>query len=436
MPNGPNQPGETTPGDPSIHRDSFCKNTRWTRFLHTSLNKDENFLSLIERLNNPRFTGVARIIAAPDAQEKDVVISIAYAVPTDFTISNIGFSSSEEGLLIANPTFNPDPYGSNGGLTCVDVDLIISVKRTAILDYLYLSVTHLGIFVDQNIFDYENPGNGLVIKESTHLETTSGRILAGFIDGRNTTIVTQSGRVTGRFSLYDNLKISTASGGVNVEVEPQPAPKDNPSLPAVLSISTYSGRVTVKLPKVTDKKVPNRDYQTSIHTSSGGISGNIYAGSDTRIASYSGRFELDVQPFVFEAESDSKKESNNFHQVLRTETTSSGTHLKVLEPFFPSGRRSLLFMNASHTAYSGSIDLLYPHTWSGAVSATAVSGSLDIKDDLLEPGSVRGGYGSWPDWKKRFTGKRRYDNGSAVEYSRSSVDVENVSGHIQIRWHP
>ncbi|KAF2149972.1 hypothetical protein K461DRAFT_270524 [Myriangium duriaei CBS 260.36] len=489
-PEEPTNPGDVWPDDPSSHRASFCSGAKWTRFIHHRVEPNDGDLAFFETLTHPRFKGIIRLVPAPSSQAESIRASIAYAVDPKFEMTNVGFTSSPDGLRLTPPVFHPDPYHNNE-LSCTDADVIFSIKPTLSLQNLVMSAAHLSIAIDKHLFGNSTSKQGLQVQNSTLLETTHGKVTAQYAGGQDIHVHTQSGRVEGTFALYHRLHITTSSGAISIIIEPQPAPKDNPAQPATVDIESHSGRVEAHMP--TSGKIPNRNYQTFVQTSSSAITGDYIFGEQGVFASSSGRLDTELLPYVFQLPSgvtqpspptspsppaapippippipaaptspdtpiapispipaipaippippiagispDTVKHAisahptargTNFHQSLKTDLISSQTHVRLLEPVFPLNSRAPFVLSSTHIAKSGAMDIVYPRAWTGNIAAQTISGRIDVSGSGLE--RISGFWGWWSGVGEKGVWRRR--SGEGDEVGDSNVNLRTISSRI------
>lgn len=228
-----------------------------------------------------------------------------------------------------------------------------------------------------------------------------------------------SAAVHGRYPLYDLLHIKTTSGSVVINVDPQPADPKKPDEPARLIIETVNGAVSVGFTKYTvdtivtfdngdTKKVDNvidvdylktsgatsisqvkgqipyRPYEVEIRTQSGSIGGQFIFTTSASLKTQSGHIAASLVPVI--------SPDDVVHATLTTETGSGAQVITVGEPIviaasdktYPTGTGEISTSSSSHTSQSGSLQILYPHSWAGHVEAFSQSGWIGLRGDGLE----------------------------------------------------
>jgi hypothetical protein len=197
-----------------------------------------------------------------------------------------------------------------------------------------------------------------------------------------------SGSVTGSYPLLDLLSITTKSGDISIDVIPKCESERHPA-PAQLRIKSVSGAVSVGLPQ---EGIPDRDYQTSVNTISGTISGSFLLDSTTTFDSISGDIDISLLPLHVSTTSN-----------LDTQSRSGNTDVYVLEPVqecsisnVASGDGDTILdamhmrhLNSKHSGISGSVKLRYPKAWEGKITAETLSGSISVGGDGISV--IRGG---------------------------------------------
>ena len=220
--------------------------------------------------------------------------------------------------------------------------------------------------------------------------------MSGSIPSRSHTISNTHESVTGRYDLYDSLHITTASGSVNIIVNPQPADPSSsahPDTPAELYIKTDSGSIRVETAGIGTTSggadaggVPNRTYIASIQSSSGTITASLLHGRSTRLSTASGTIAASLYPFTNPSTSNATTSRSDI-----TSSSTSGTQTLHLHPSlnFPHAPIRNLFGDYRHQ--SGSLRVTYPLTWQGTVEGSTASGSIGCEWPGLRVTSGRSG---------------------------------------------
>ncbi|RFU27895.1 hypothetical protein B7463_g8440, partial [Scytalidium lignicola] len=297
------------------------------------------------------------------------------------------------------------------------------------------------------------------------LQTESSDSAKYSIDSRRIVVQTVSGSITGGFPLYDYLELQTTSGSIDVTISPEDILPTAPA-PAELSIQTISGSITVTSPIYSSSStLYARDYRTQVHTNSGTIRGSYLFTSEGSFVTTSATVDVDVLPVLLataenlHTDSDSSKD----HSLLSTTTTSGTTKVNVLEPillpnttvssrrpsppppqdldrFIPIGDRdpyrgvnrvdteavkrlALSSLHSSHHSTSARIDVHYPSSWEGFISAQTVSGSISVGGEGITIIKNKRGY-----VYKEVLAKK----GPVNEGEGSYIELGTISGSVNV----
>lgn len=224
--------------------------------------------------------------------------------------------------------------------------------------------------------------------------------------------------ISGQYPLYDLLDVETTSGNINLVVDPQPAHPDHPNEPARLIVKTTSGSVSVTFLQQTTQyivthangeservdsipadfdhlkasgvtglmqiqsSIPYRPYEIKIHTTSGAITGTLLFTSTAQLKTASGSISVSFTPVV------SLDDPVNVANLV-TKSHSGSQSISVNEPLIIDSSESAHSVEdtpsitASHSTGCGSIQVEYPHSWAGNVTALS-SGSIAFGGEDLE----------------------------------------------------
>ena len=270
-------------------------------------------------------------------------------------------------LILKTPSFrHGDTNRNNYDGPCMVVDTTIYLQKDSGLEELEVKTKQLGISL----------GSGLDLDlRKAILATASGKVAseAKLFYSRETRISVGAGSVYGHYNLRDLLSISTQSGSISVDVTPKDAVKDDEK-PAKLDVSSKSGSIGVQMPpRDSATSLPKRDYRTSIKTYVGSISGSYIHGSKTELESKSGSISADILPYS----------ADDYTSSLSTFTNTGMSTIKLQSPY---KGKTIKRMTSSHTAQTGSLNLLYPQEWEGSISGSTKTGSLTLrgKDVVIE----------------------------------------------------
>lgn len=251
-------------------------------------------------------------------------------------------------------------------------------------------------------------------------------------NSRKIDVETVSGSIKGVYPLYDHLGISSTSGTVAVGVFPHEIDPSQP-LAAELIVSTTSGTINVHLPILAlDQpkfKPPPRDYRTRVQSTSGGIYGSFYLGSNAAIEGTSGKLAFTIQPVLETSGKGSNWRTRG--SQFETHTQSGSTEIEVREPIFTSLQSTkhprkpdlgdddpylllpptdgelfdqkhgadseegaMRSLSCSHTTTSGSISVKYPLAYEGTIGAESITGKITITGDGVKTIREKNGFAS------------------------------------------
>lgn len=266
----------------------------------------------------------------------------------------LGIAKTDSSLVVKTPKELPSAVTTDGAsdAPCLYVSAIITLSSGARLENLGIKSETIPVVFHPGL-DY---AESRVVDTKMHFDSTSTY-------SRETIIDVGSTSVTGSYPLYDLLSIHTSSGSINVDIVPKNASRQNVK-PAVLRLSSYSGSIRASTSTLS---VPDRDYQTSISTSSGSIDARILHGLRTSLRSLNGRITADLYPY---GHNDSKTDVEVHDTSGRMDIT---VHSSLSHPTAP-----LRKLYGYYRGVSGSLTLFYPAQWQGTVEGTILSGSVDL----------------------------------------------------------
>lgn len=232
--------------------------------------------------------------------------------------------------------------------------------------FLLLKVLIIKAFLIPH-FDYSSSSTLLPAPMSSPLPCPSGSS-----ESRETVIDLTSNSVTGTYSLYDLLSIHTTSGSIDITLSLKNASSSAPK-PAVLDLSTSSGSIRVKTTALRfSSNIPDREYRSSISSSSGSIDAQLVHGSHTSLKTHSGHVNAELTPFG----------PNTSRSDIETHTNSGGTEITV-HPLAVNASQPLRKLYAGYHHGSGSLSVQYPSTWQGKVEGKTMSGGVNVDWDGL-----------------------------------------------------
>ena len=226
----------------------------------------------------------------------------------------------------------------------------------------------------------------LRVSNSTSISAQAGNVvfMPSAIDtlySRETIIEVTSGFVKGTYALYDLLSIHTTSGSIDINISLKNA-SASAVKPAALRLGTSSGSIRAHTPSLSARSsVPDRDYQSSIQSSSGSIDVSLVHGTRTSVRSSSGTLSASLYPCC----------ANTTRSDIDTHVNSGRTQI-VVHPSIVNSTDPLRRLYGSYNYLSGRFELSYPPSWEGTVEGVVASGSVDIDWDGLQVVEDRRGW--------------------------------------------
>jgi len=319
------------------------------------------------------------------------------------TSSMVGVEKNESTLLVRTPKRMPGAMVPDGAdqILCLHISAIISISPGTKLEYFGIHSETLAVIFHPGL-DY---ADSRVVETKTQFESMSTY-------SRETIIDVQSASVTGSYPLYDLLSIHTNSGSIHVNVDPKNASTKNVK-PAVLRVTSNSGSVRAISSTVS---VPDRDYQTTMSTSSGSINAVILHGLGTSLRSINGHIIADLYPY---GHNDSRTDIEVHDTSGNIDIT---LHSSLSHPTAPLKR-----LYGYYGGISGSLTLFYPAQWQGIVQGTTLSGSITFDWQGLK--IVKDGKEGWV--KRTIEAVRGEGEGRLVFYETSgSTKLSGESGGL------
>lgn len=309
-----------------------------------------------------RVAGWIHIAEAPAEQAPGTVqVKMSYAVSSTVDVSSVKYTQTPSGLTIGDPSF-PDGFdGVRAGKACLGMSVVIYVAPGASIKTLNIASTHMGMQI--------HSGTNFTVTDSTKISLTTGTLDSGALYSRQTHLQTISGSISGKFALFDLLSVTTKSGSVNINVDPQEAAQGS-SNPAVFMVDTLSGSIRTDFNR---KRIPERDYQTFVNTTVGSVDGTFIHGSRTEMNSIAGLVTADILPF----------KSGNYQSEIYTQTHSGQTSLTLRAPY-KAKKVPMTGLISTHKSTSGGLDVTYPEEWTGHIDGTSLSGALHLQGKELE----------------------------------------------------
>ncbi|KAI0205784.1 hypothetical protein F4808DRAFT_244608 [Astrocystis sublimbata] len=347
----------------------------------------------------------------------------------------------------------PETFESSvpGQRPCIEIRGTYWVPKDGKINVLSISTVHLGISLLDDL--------SLKVADYTDLISVAGSIKAAVpesvpsqkdlsisksnknfpfkpapntwaFDSRVVEVHTTAGRIEGNWPLYDKLGLHSTAGSQSVSITPHKELASDPK-PAVLSISSVSGSISASEPIHELSRIPRRNYLVDVKTTAGSVHASLAFSDEMKIHTTAGSLELDFLP-VLNVDATTPESPAQ----LETMTTSASMKIRVLEPvlfgkdgktFATDGegndtladmttRAVLDCLDAKHHSMSGSVDLRYPQSWEGVLSAHSMSGHINAKGKDLQI-TYKGG---WPGSKMEAH--------KGAEGKKSTIDVETLSG--------
>ncbi|KAK3684473.1 hypothetical protein LTR37_020250 [Vermiconidia calcicola] len=391
------------PSHPRSHQCSFDSYSD-TVSISFDVSKDFSFLELISSSdyqglppNGAKLTGTIQVSPAPEDQEEDVRVRMNVATTKPWLVEKVNYVQHEDSLELVFPSVNwdlgPHDWSTNDfeGF-CMDMAVIIEVRKGVVLDKWQISTTNMDVVVEDGLFAFtsseerrrSSASAWLQIRNETSLWAMHGDIRSHYWSSPQTEVGTLSGDITGLYALHDALSFKTESGSLSVGVDPIET-GEKTSLQPELRAMSVSGTIGIEFPDSHGEgDTPARGYITRIQTQSADISGRYLLGSSTSISTVSGDIDVFVLP-----------NAAHLHQpTLRTESVSGRTSLNLLEAvtaeLFETGisrhvsRPDMGSLISVHQSNSGNIHLIYPWHWAGMIESTSVSGEIDLNGEEVE----------------------------------------------------
>lgn len=372
----PAQPAESGAPTPSKPKENFP--IRWpsrcgkdynvkSEELDFGVPPELNIVESVHQLDGPykRVSGWIHVTQAPSDQAAGTIrAKIAYAVSKSVDINSIKYAYTSTGLTIGDPSF-PDGFdGVRKGTACLGISVVIYMAAGASLENFNMQSTHLGAQIHEGV--------SFSVTNQTSISLTTGTLDSTSFNSRSTYLKTISGSISGKYSLFDLVSISTKSGSVNVNIEPKEAAPDS-SAPALFVANSLSGSIRADFER---RKIPARDYQTRINTTVGSIDGTFIHGSRTGLASVAGSITADIVPYAASGAPPS---------LLSTSTIDGQTTMRIRAPYLaPGAPPAMAGLMSTHSSVSGILDLTYPQEWEGRLEGSSMEGNIHLQGRDLE----------------------------------------------------
>lgn len=182
------------------------------------------------------------------------------------------------------------------------------------------------------------------------------------------------GDIDGRYRLFDRLDLSTTTGNINIEIDPQEG-----ELPADLSLSSNLGSVTVRVSSeyLLRNHRAQRCFRTTVRSWTGSIFAEIllgYGGSALVYTTVGAQTVSVIGQGLGPAD-----EISNL-----TTLSNSGPQKVVLTSIGPAAIPLSNLRAEHHVLGTGSMDITYPTNWQGEVHANASPvGQIEVDGEGL-----------------------------------------------------
>lgn len=191
--------------------------------------------------------------------------------------------------------------------------------------------------------------------------------------------------ITGGYRLYDKVSLSTTTGNIDIELDPQPVEDSSSPLlnnnAAHLFLRSDTGTINLRLASsyISNPYRPTRPIIAEIRTATGQINAQLpltHAGS-LEITTTTGQQILSI--YYIDSDSDSTAAlnlHNNHHSALpsSTLTTRSTTGSQHLTLHALNSHHPITALIATHHSQAtANLHILYPPTWHGIIDATTTA---------------------------------------------------------------
>lgn len=338
----------------------------------------ENF-SLEEKFQNEAHLnakGVVRLEPAPEGQSDDIVVSVSYSASWLSRVVSPNWKQTDSSLRLEAPTLSTGigsfllPFGSRLRATAS-----IYLKANITLQSLSIRTMALSVTSSPTLFTCDNPNPTI---DTTTITTHAQPIHLPTWTSRKTILRTSSSPITGTFTLLDLLSLTSSSGSITATVHPGEADPQSPQ-PGLLKASTQSGSVDITTTSLSS--IPDREYRSTISTSSASIKGTYLLGPETSLTTSSGSIRAD-----FLSPPPASRPAG-----LHTSSNSGGTRAHILSDI--QDEKALHGLRSEHESPgSGSVAVVYAAEWEGKITAESRgSGSVSVRGEgVVVDGKVGG----------------------------------------------
>lgn len=192
--------------------------------------------------------------------------------------------------------------------------------------------------------------------------------------------------------MYDRLDLSTATGSIDIEIDPQEG-----DLPAVLALSSNLGSITLRVSQayLRRRRRAQRVFQTTISSLAGTVTAEILIG-------HGGSALVDTT-FGSQSLSIIGQGLGPMDEISNLTTLSRTGVQRIIVTSINPASIPVAHLHSQHKVFgAASMDINYPSNWQGEVQAVAAPvGNLVVEGDGLE-------YRSGSDLE--VVARRRYSN--------------------------
>jgi DUF4097 and DUF4098 domain-containing protein YvlB len=297
--------------------------------------------------------GQVIVQAAPVGAADPITVDLDVKLSHNELADAIRIKREAGGLIFESATFLER---FTGVMPCVSIVATISVAPSANVSSLDIDTVVLPIELKKSL---------QLISNNVFIRSTAGSISSETtgLNSRKIEVETTSNTISGSFSLADLLAIKTVSGAVNVEVEPMETEFEKHV--GTLLIRTASGNIKANTLTST---IPNRDFNTQVHTVSGSVSGTFLLGTTSNINSASGAINT-----AFHTAGSLANRSCIVNSV------SGSIQSTIYDKSYKLGT-----LRSNFHSQTGAVDLHFPTAWEGQIQAESKMGSIDIVGDGVD----------------------------------------------------
>jgi hypothetical protein len=319
--------------------DGFYFGQRWNR--KGSAGKASHFIQT---------AGQVIVREAPEGTVDPITVDLDVNLSHKELANAINIQREAGGLIFESATFL-DSF--TGAMPCVSIIATISVAPSANVSSFNIDTVVLPIELSKSL---------KLVAENTFIRSTAGSISSEStnLNSRKIEVETTSNTISGSFPLADLLVIKSVSGAVDVAIEPKDSGLEKQS--STLLIRTGSGNIKAN---TATSAIPNRTFNTQVHTVSGSVSGTFLLGVTSNINSASGAINAALHTAgALDARS------------CTVNSVSGSIHAAVHDQAYKLGT-----VRSNFHSQTGAVDVHFPAAWEGKVQAESKTGSITVAGD-------------------------------------------------------